>query len=170
MTGLCFVDADVFVHAIDPTEPLKQELAVDLIGRLWREQRGCTSVQAVNEFYAVVTRKFRRIVAAEVAQAQMEDLLDEWNPLPLDAQLLRDARSIESRYRLNWWDCLIVAAARAQNCAILYTEGLQHGATYDGVRIVDPFAHQVQEEPAVYRAPLVSPHRPRGRPRKQATA
>lgn len=169
MTAPCFVDANVFVYAINPAEPLKMELALALIGRLWGEQRACTSVQAINEFYTVVTRKLRHAVAPEKARAQMEELL-EWNPHPVDSRLLREAQGLESRYKLNWWDCLIVAAARAQNCAILYTEDLQHGAVYDGVKVLNPFTSQVQEEPAPYRVPMVSPHRPRGRPRKQAAA
>lgn len=168
MTAPSFVDADVLVYSIDTTEPLKNELALALIGRLWSEQRARTSVQAINEFYVVVTRKLRHAVPAAQAQAQIDELL-EWQPQPVDAQLIRQARSIESRYKLNWWDCLIVAAARAQNCAILYSEDLQHGASYDGVKVIDPFIAQVQEDPAPWRVPLVSPHRGRGRPRKQAT-
>jgi predicted nucleic acid-binding protein len=169
MTGPCFVDANVFVYAIDPTEPLKMEVALGLIGRLWSEQRACTSVQAINEFYLVVTRKLSHVVTPEAASAQMEELL-EWDPLPVDARLLRQARGIEARYKLNWWDCLIVAAARAQKCTLLYSEDMQHGGVYDSVKVVNPFVSQVQEEPAPYRLPMVPPHRPRGRPRKQVAA
>lgn len=167
MIDPCFVDANVFVYAINPAEPRKREAALALLSRLWGEQRARTSVQVINEFYAVVTRKLRYSIAKEEAQAQVEDLL-AWHPHPVDAQLILQARSIETRYKLNWWDCLIVAAARAQNCAILYSEDLQHGAVYDGVKVIDPFLPQVQEEPAPWRVPLVSPHRRRGRPRKQA--
>jgi predicted nucleic acid-binding protein len=169
MTAPCFVDANVFIYAIDRTEPLKMEVALALIGRLWSEQRACTSVQAINEFYSVVTRKLSHVVAREEASAQMEELL-EWNPLPVDSRLLRQARGIESRYKLDWWDCLIVAAASAQGCTVLYSEDLQHGAVYDCVKVVNPFIAQVQEEPAPYRVQMVPPHRPRGRPRKQAAA
>jgi predicted nucleic acid-binding protein len=167
MTGPCFVDANVLIYSVDSTEPLKQEVARELLDRLWRQQRACTSIQAINEFYAVVTRKLRHVVAREEAWARVEALL-EWNPLPVDAALLRRANVIELRYNLSWWDSLIVAAARLQHCTLLYSEDLQHGATLDGVKIVNPFLAQVQEEPAPYSAGLISPHRPRGRPRKQA--
>jgi predicted nucleic acid-binding protein len=169
MTGPCFVDANVFVYAIDRTEPLKMEVALELIGRLWREQRACTSVQAINEFYSVVTRKLSHVVTPEAASAQMEELL-EWNPLPVDARLLRQARGVETRYKLNWWDCLIVAAARTQNCTLLYSEDMQHGGVYDNVKVINPFISQVQEEPAPYRVQMAPPHRPRGRPRKPGAA
>ncbi len=169
MTALCFVDANIFVYAINPTEPLKKEVALALIDGLWRQQRACTSVQAINEFYVVVARKLRQVVALQEAWAQVQDLL-EWKPLPVDSRLVLQAKAIEARYKLSWWDCLIVAAARLQHCTVLYTEDLQHGAILDGVKVVNPFVAQVQEEPAHYAGQVISPHRPRGRPRKQPAA
>ncbi|HTQ37220.1 MAG TPA: hypothetical protein VMH77_09305 [Steroidobacteraceae bacterium] len=47
-------------------------------------------------------------------------------------------------------------------------EDLQHGATFDGLKVVNPFIAQVQEEPAPYRRKVISFHGPRGRPRRQA--
>jgi predicted nucleic acid-binding protein len=169
MTVLCFVDANVLVYAQDRSEPAKREIAETLIRKLWREQSARTSIQALNEFYAVVTRKTSMGVGSEEAWRVVEDLLD-WNPRPIDAALLHRARAVEARYQLSWWDSLIVAAAQLQGCAVLYTEDLHHGATYDGVRVCNPFVPQVQEEPAPYRVATVSPHRPRGRPRKVAAA
>jgi predicted nucleic acid-binding protein len=167
MTVQCFVDANVLVYYANPSEPLKQELASALINRLWMEQRARTSIQALNEFYTVVTRKLSHVVAPDKAWAHVEDLL-QWEPQPVDAAVVREARIVELRYKLNWWDCLIVSAARLQHCTVLYTEDLQHGAMLGGVKIVNPFIAQVQEEPAPYAAQVISPHRPRGRPRKQA--
>jgi predicted nucleic acid-binding protein len=167
MTGPCFVDANVLVYSIDVTEPLKQQLAQALLDRLWRQECARSSIQAVNEFYSVVTRKLRHVITPQDAWARVEALL-EWNPQPVDATLLRRASVIEMRHKLRWWDSLIVAAARLQHCALLYSEDLQHGAVLDGVKIVNPFVAEVQEDPAQYGAQLLSPHRPRGRPRKHA--
>ncbi len=169
MTVLCFVDANVLVYSVNAAEPLKQELSAALIGRLWTEQRGRTSVQVLNEFYAVVTRKFPEQISPQLAWALLDQLL-LWDPQPVDTAVFQRARNIEARYKLNWWDCLIVSAARLQHCTVLYSEDLQHGATLDGVKVVNPFITQVQEEPAPYSVQLISPHRPRGRPRKQAAA
>ena len=169
MTVQCFVDANILVHYVDPSEPLKQELASVLVKRLWMEQRARTSTQALNEFYTVVRRKLSHVIPPEKAWAHMEDLL-QWEPQSVDAATIQEARAIELRYKLNWWDSLILAAARQQHCTILYSEDMQHGATLAGVKVVNPFISQVQEEPASYRVQLASPHRPRGRPRKQAVA
>lgn len=167
MTGPCFVDANVLVYAHDPSEPLKQELAAELLRRLWAGSNGRTSIQVLNEFYVVLSRKVTVRRAAGEVWAEVEEFF-RWNPQPLDADLLRRARQIEARYKLSWWDSLVVAAAQLQGCSVLYTEDLQHGALLDDVRVVNPFLPQVQEEPAPYRVPVASTHRPRGRPRKQA--
>ncbi len=167
MTVPCFVDANVLVYAHDPSEPLKREVAAALLLRLWQESCGRTSIQALNEFYSVCTGKLADRIDRDVAWGDVEEFF-QWNPQPIDQELLHRARQIEQRYKLNWWDCLIVAAAQLQGCAVLYTEALQHGANFNGVRVVNPFLSEVHEEPAVYRVQPVSRHRPRGRPRKMA--
>lgn len=166
-SAAAFVDANILVYAYDSSEALKYEVAEALLARLWREGSGRTSIQALNEFYSVRTRKLA--VDRDEAWADVEELL-QWNPQPVDAELLHRARQIEQRYRLNWWDCLIVAAAQLQGCTRLYTEDLQSGAVFGSVRVVNPFLLQIQEEPIPYRVKPVSRHRTRGRPRKAATA
>jgi predicted nucleic acid-binding protein len=168
MTAACFVDANVLVYSCDKSDLRKRTVAAALIDRLWREQSGRTSIQALNEFYTVVTSKAAFNVSHDEAWHVVEELL-EWTPRALDGVLLQQARAIETRHRLNWWDCLIVAAAQLQDCSILYTEDLHHGAVFGSVRVSNPFITQVQDSPPVpYSAKRASPHRPRGRPRKVA--
>jgi hypothetical protein len=80
--------------------------------------------------------------------------------------VLIGARDIERRYRIGWWDAMIVAAARAQHCNILLSEDLQHGMLFGELRVLDPFRSTVEESTADYPSPLQSRprHRPRGRP------
>ena len=78
--------------------------------------------------------------------------------------------TIELRYKLSWWDSMIVAAAQLQECALLLTEDLQDGAAFGTVTVRSPFTLDVREAGAKYDvqrlgAPL---HRPRGRPRRSA--
>ena len=40
---------------------------------------------------------------------------------------------------LSLWDAMILAAAQASNARVLYTEDLNHGQDYGGVRAVNPF-------------------------------
>ena len=46
---------------------------------------------------------------------------------------------ILERCKTSFWDAMIIAAARAQGCDVLYSEDLQDGRIIDGMRIVNPF-------------------------------
>lgn len=168
MTGRVFVDANVLIYARDPEEPLKQSRAREWLAYLWRESLGRTSVQVLSEFYVNVTRKLVVRVEPEDAWEEMKTFF-AWQPLPIDTALLTRAREIEQRWRLSWWDSMVVAAAQLQDCALLLTEDLQDGAVFGGVTVRSPFTLDVREPAAAYAAapPPTSRHRGRGRPRKQ---
>ena len=167
MTALCFVDSNVLIYARDPEEPLRQIRAKEWLAHLWREGVGRMSTQVLSEFYVNVTRKLAAPITQEDAWQEVKSFL-AWNPHPVDAALLARAREIEQRWRLSWWDSMIVAAAQLQGCAILLTEDLQDGVRYGGVTVRSPFTLDVREPiPAYAVAPPSTPrHRGRGRPRK----
>ena len=165
MTGPCFVDANVFIYAFDPRDVSKHQRARGWVGALWSDRLGRTSVQAISEAYVVSTRKLG--VVAHTAWEELQRFF-AWNPQPVDEGLLRLAREVELRYKLSWWDSLIVAAAQLQDCVLLLTEDLQDGAVFGAVTARSPFKLELNEAAAIYRvekrgAPL---HRPRGRPRR----
>jgi predicted nucleic acid-binding protein len=167
MTGPCFVDANVFVYSRDPRDPRKQSRAAQWLDHLWHERQGRTSAQAIAEFYAALSRK---LGMAPGLAWQYAERYFAWSPQPVDEPLLRRAREIELRYKLSWWDSMIVAAAQLQECALLLTEDLQDGAVFGAVTTRSPFTLEVREAAARYTverlgAPL---HRPRGRPRRAA--
>jgi len=167
MTGPCFVDANVFVYTRDARDAGKRERAVQWIDVLWRDRLGRTSAQAISEFYAVSTRKLG--IAPDRAWPHAERYF-AWNPKPVDEALLRRAREIELRYKISWWDSMIVAAAQLQDCVLLLTEDLQDGAAFGPVTVRSPFTLQVSEASAAYAVErrTRSLHRPRGRPKRAA--
>jgi len=168
VTAPCFVDTNVLITARDPGDPLKQARAKEWLVHLWHEGLGRTSTQVLSEFYVNVTRRLATPVPPEDAWREVSTFL-AWRPQPVDAHLLYRAREIEQRWRLSWWDCTIVAAAQAQECALLLTEDLQDGADYGGVTVRSPFTLDVREPRPAYTVAAASRprHRGRGRPRKQ---
>jgi predicted nucleic acid-binding protein len=170
MTAPCFVDANVFIYVRDSRNAAKQTRAVEWIARLWQGRLGRTSLQVLSEYYAVATRKLVPRIPADEAWEDVRELF-AWGPHPVDEALLRHAREVEQRWRLSWWDSMVVAAAQLQDCALLLSEDFQDGAVFAGVTVRSPFTLDVREPAAVYAAmPLVaaSRHRGRGRPRKVA--
>jgi len=166
MTAPVFVDTNVFLYARQTHDPMKQSIAEQWLERLWAEQSGRTSVQVLNEYYWNATRKVQPLLSADEAWARVQRLLS-WNPQAIDADALRRAHEVERRYRLSWWDSLIVAAAQAQSCTLLLTEEMQDRAVYGGVTIRNPFTLGVSEAAVEYAVPSTTrPYRPRGRPKR----
>jgi predicted nucleic acid-binding protein len=167
MTGPVFVDTNLLVYAHQSGELLKQPVARDWLEKLWTQSTGRTSVQVLNEYYVCLTRKVRPALAADTAWDMVSSFFS-WNPQPIDADVLLRAREIERRYRLSWWDSLIVSAAQIQGCVMLLTEDLHDGAVYGGVKVRNPFTLAVSEPEAEYvvTPAAVSRYRHRGRPRR----
>jgi len=136
MTGLVFVDTNVFIYALDEGDPHKQRAARNWRDTLWRTRRGRTSFQVLQEFYAKITKKWPE--TREQARAEVNDLLG-WRPVVVDDAILRAAWKLQDRFGLSFWDSLIVAAAKFASCPYLLTEDLQSDQDLDGVRVINPF-------------------------------
>ncbi len=128
MAERIFVDTNVLVYSRDASEPPKQKQAMAWMARLWNEQTGRLSFQVLNEFYVTVTNKLRPGMDPQNAREDVRFLL-AWRPIPVDTRVVEGAWRIQGRYKLSWWDALIVSAAQASDCRYLLTENLQEIGT-----------------------------------------
>lgn len=126
-------------------------------------------MQVLSEYY-VNARRLGGVAAGDLWKSV--ERYFAWNPQPIDEALLRRAHEVEQRWRLRWWDSMVVAAAQLQDCTLLLTEDLQDGGVYGTLTVRSPFTLEVREPSATYAAkPLAaSLHRPRDRPRRTAYA
>jgi predicted nucleic acid-binding protein len=167
MSARTFVDTNVFVYWLDSSEAGKRNVADAWLRTLWREQSGRTSMQVLNELYVTLTRKLKHRIATEDAWDTVQTLVT-WEPQTTNRELLMRAREIEMRFRIGWWDSLIVAAAQLQECHVLLSEDLQHGMRFGNTIVQNPFETSVQEVQALYQVDtLPSRHRSRGRPARR---
>lgn len=137
MTAPVFVDTNVLVYRYDISEPEKQRRCEDWLDVLWDRGAGRLSIQVQQELYATLTRKLDRPLGPADARAVVRSLF-AWDPVPIDRTAMEGAWRLQERYSLSWWDALIVAAAQVAGCSVLLSEDLGHGASYDGVRVVNP--------------------------------
>ncbi|MGH3282546.1 MAG: PIN domain-containing protein [Trebonia sp.] len=71
---------------------------------------GSLSTQVLQEFYAVVTRKFRPPMPRAKARAIVA-AYGEWCDVATEPQLIVAASRLEEEHTLSFWDSLIVQAA-----------------------------------------------------------
>jgi predicted nucleic acid-binding protein len=130
--GEAFLDTNILLHLIS-SEPAKADRAEALIAA-----GGVISVQVLNEFVSVATRKLamslpeiREVLSAIRVLCSVEPLSVETHDLGLD---------LAERFGYSIYDSLIIAAALLAKCAVLYSEDMQHGQKIEGVMIRNPFA------------------------------
>ena len=136
MTVPVFVDTNVFLYALDRSDPRKQAAAREWRGALWESHLGRTSFQVLQEFYSNVAHKWPDERAR--ARDEIRDLLS-WRPAAVNSNILEYVWKLHDRYSLSFWDALIVAAAKALACPYLLTEDLRTGQNLDGVKVISPF-------------------------------
>ena len=138
-----FVDTNVLLYAEDGANAEKHRQARSWLRALWLTRCGRLSVQVLNEFYVNATRKLEPAVSPGDARAEVRRY-QRWRPWLNDHTTVEAAWTVEARWRLNYWDALMVAAAQQQGCTALLTEDLQHDQQFDGVRVVNPFVSSPQ--------------------------
>jgi len=134
-----FVDTNVLVYAHDLSAGAKHDRAKELVKELWQTGDGCLSIQILQELYVTLTSKVARPMAAETAAQLIEDL-SVWKLHLPDAQDVLAAIGVQRRYGVSFWDAMIVQSAASLSCRRLWSEDLNPGQEYDGVKVMNPFA------------------------------
>ena len=126
-----FLDTNVLIYA--QGEGLKGETARQAI-----LDGGVISVQVLNEFAAVLRRKFG--LGWDAITQALEDARAALDPVrPIDVGTHGGALELARSHGFNFYDALIVAAAIEADCDVLLTEDLQSGQRIGPVTVVNPF-------------------------------
>jgi predicted nucleic acid-binding protein len=134
MTPPPFLDTNVLLYASLQPDP-RSEAARALLAR-----RGTISVQVLNEFANVASRKLRRSWP-EIGRALAAIRVLCAPPLPLTLSMHEAGIAIAGRTGYQLYDALIIAAALQAGCDTLFSEDLQNGQVIDGrLTIRNPFA------------------------------
>lgn len=131
-----FLDSNVLLYLLSdaPGEAAKHDRAAQVVGS---RQFGL-SYQVLMETWVAATRKFARPVPEDRVLAFIERLA-EFPCVEGTVGLYRQAAVLSRRYKIHPYDAAIVAAARELQAPALYSEDLNHGQSYDGVKVVNPF-------------------------------
>lgn len=132
-----FLDTNILLYAVElhRDENAKTATAQGLVARTdW-----AISVQVCQEFFVQATRRSRpNRLSAELATG----LIASWRRQPVQDMTLAifdDAVALHRRHGFSYWDCAIIAAARAQGCEVLWTEDMDDGRVVEGMRVANPF-------------------------------
>jgi predicted nucleic acid-binding protein len=141
MNGRAFVDTNIFVYSETQPTLSKTFIAQDLVRSLLTSGRGIISYQVMHEFFNVALRKPEPKLSGDKCRLILDSVFRKLACVPSSPGLVVRSIDVMERYKLSWYDSLIVAAALESECRILYSEDFQAGQIFDGtLTVVNPFA------------------------------
>lgn len=137
MNDNSFVDTNVLIYAIESNgpDPAKTTVAVALL----RRPNVCLSTQVLGEFYRAVRSPRRQIPLTHEEAIAWVQLWKRFDVRAITVPHVDLALELADRYRINYYDALIIAAARFSDCHVIFSEDLNDGQSFGGVRVENPF-------------------------------
>ena len=132
-----FVDTNILIYAHDRSAGPKHDLARQLIERLWASGEGVLSTQVLQELCINLRRKVARPMPIEEVRQLIQDYLS-WEVIVNSPESVLQALEIEVRYKISFWDALVLRAAESSGAAVLYSEDLAAGQHYGAIQVVNP--------------------------------
>lgn len=139
MSARFFLDTNIFVYSFDTSAPKKAAQSLKLIRRAIETRGGIVSYQVVQEFFNVALRRFTKPMSSADAEQYLSTTFRPLLSVHSSPALFGEALRIGARFRLAWYDSLIVASAIEGECEVLYSEDLQDGQQMGGLTISNPF-------------------------------
>jgi predicted nucleic acid-binding protein len=138
MNDRCFLDTNILVYAHDRLAGSKHKRAARLTEQLWNDGTGVISTQVLQEFCYTVRRKLTRPLSLDDTYSVVQQYL-AWNVVINSPTSVLEAIEMEARYKLSFWDALILHAAQRGGAKTLYSEDFSHSQLYGEVRVLNPF-------------------------------
>jgi predicted nucleic acid-binding protein len=133
-----FLDTNILMYAHDTSGGAKHERARAMVEELWRDRSGVVSTQVLQELTVNLRRNAGRPLDGKKTREIVADYLS-WHVVVNSGASILEALDLEKRYRITFWDALVIQAALASGADILYSEDLSHGQMFGSVRVVNPF-------------------------------
>jgi predicted nucleic acid-binding protein len=138
-TTVEFCDTNILVYALDETAGEKRRIARELVGRLWEMGVGAISVQVLQELFVTLIRRLPVPDGFEIAQSTLSDLT-AWKVVEPTAQDVLAATACSRRWKVSFWDAMLLRTASQAGARIVWSEDLNPGQRYDDLVVHNPFA------------------------------
>jgi predicted nucleic acid-binding protein len=139
----CFVDTNILLYARDTTSPSKLTTAKEWLRELAARRAIVLSAQSLREYYWNALGSDRSSAALSALRTEIV-ALDALVPDALRIDWLARAWFLQDRYRLGFWDSLLVASALAVQCTIFLSEDLNSGQKIETLAVVNPFTTRLE--------------------------
>jgi predicted nucleic acid-binding protein len=126
-----FFDSNILLYIVSD-DPLKSERAGELLAT-----GGTISVQVLDEFAAVATRKLGR--SMDETREKLSDIRRVCSVRVASLHTHERGLYIAERYLFSIYDSMLLASALEAGCRTFYSEDLHHGQHVEALTIRNPF-------------------------------
>jgi len=136
MSDKVFLDTNIVIYAYSEDEPKKQKIANDILEEYISQI--IISNQVINELSNTLFRNFK--LDADEVRAVVLELNDNFPIVNFNLETQLKGIEIKEKYKLQFYDSMILATALENGCNIVYSEDMQHGQVIeDKLTIINPF-------------------------------
>ena len=136
MKSRVFLDTNLLIYLYSEDEVEKSRI----VARLVEENDCIISLQVVNEFANVLIKKFK-VSYIGVLEA-IKELTIVFTISNLSISNITNAIQIHHKYKLSYYDSLIVSSAQMEDCTYLYSEDMHNSLIIDEeLEIRNPFLY-----------------------------
>lgn len=140
--ALFSLDSNVLIYSEGTDDSQRRDIASGLIAAIGRENI-VLPVQAIGETLRWLIGKGG--LSQEAAVQRIEEWMEQCRPLPLGLTALAGALQLVSKHHLQIWDAVILSASSDAGARIVFSEDMQHGFTWGGVTVINPFVLTAEE-------------------------
>ena len=139
MSDKYFIDTNIFIYSFNTEVQKKCIVSRKLISDVHENSTGVISYQVIQEFLNAATRKFENPMSYKDSQRFLTIVLEPLCEVFSSLELYHRALEIMDQWWYSFYDSLIIASAVQADCALLYTEDMQHGQKIMNLTINNPF-------------------------------
>lgn len=134
------LDTNVLAYAEGIGDQTRRDTSLLLLERL-PVNDVLLPAQTLGELYRVLTGKVRRNPGK--SREAILSWADSYDVADSSWAAFQSALDLDVDHGLQIWDALILAVAAEHSCRLLLSEDLQHGFTWRGVSVVNPYADTI---------------------------
>ena len=138
MSDKFFIDSNILVYAHDTENLEKQQQAQAVIFEGIRSENAVISTQVLSEFYVSITQKIKSPLSILKAKEEIK-YLSILEIVEIDISMILLAIDLQHKWRISYWDGLIICAAEQARCKALISEDFNDQQTYGHIIVKNPF-------------------------------
>ncbi|EMG09934.1 PIN domain protein [Leptospira interrogans serovar Grippotyphosa str. LT2186] len=156
MKDKVFLDTNLFIYNFDTENKTKHEKSKEIVLTALAENNYVISYQVIQEFSNVALKKFQIPLKPKDLAIYLKRVMFPLCSVYYTNENILNAIEIRNRYKLSFYDSVLIGSAIEANCKTLLSEDLQDGLQIKGLQITNPFNSTIKRKSSL--APNCASH------------